>query len=105
MAENNSYLNVYIGNPSGENWLNYLYLDLVIPGREVTLFESASLDDCSGADFLEYLEKAFNEARLYGKFLGLKLHVEMDEILTQIEDMEESEAKNARILLKEITED
>ncbi len=105
MAENKSYLSIYIGNPGEDDWTDHLYLDLVIPGREVNLYGSASLDDSSGEDLLKYLEIAFNEASLYARFLGLKIRVEMDEILSQIEDMEEEESKYAKALLKELTTD
>lgn len=105
MAENgkNSGLKIYIGE--NEAFQDVLCLDLIIPGREIPLYMSDSLDDCSGGDFLSYLEKAFNEARLFARNLSLRISVEMGEILSLIEDLEESDARNAKLLIKEMEEE
>jgi hypothetical protein len=76
---------------------------LAVPTREINLWSSLEeLNDCSGADFLGCLEMAFNEARIFSKCLGLRIKIEMEEILDTVQEMEESEARNVRKLIKEM---
>lgn len=97
----NPYLNMYVGTPNEENWEDFLYLDLVIPGREVQLYCSKhSLNGGTGTDLLAYLEEAFNEAQLYNRYLGLKTHIEIEPILEILEESDESVQKNVKALLQ-----
>lgn len=103
MSENNRcYLKIYIGTPE-DDWEDYMYLDLIVPGRDVTLYCSKnSLNTDSAQDLLDELEKTFNEARMYAKSLGLKVRVETEEILAMAEEAEESASKSVKNLLKEM---
>ncbi len=104
MTEKRSYLKLYIGTP-GEDFIDFLYLDLVVPGREIPLWSSKEeLNDCSGEDFLDVLEKALNEASLYVKALGLQVMIDSETILEMAEDYTERVSKEIVKLIKEAKE-
>jgi hypothetical protein len=104
MSEKKSYLNLYIGTP-GDDGSDFLYLDLVIPGREVPLWSSKEeLNDCGGDDFLKLLEEALNEASLYVKSLGLQVRIDIETILEMTEDYSERISKEVTKLIQEVRE-
>lgn len=104
MSVEKSCLKLYIGTPR-EDGMDYLYLDLAIPSREICLWSSKEeLNDCSGDDFLELLEDVLNEASLWIRALGLRMQIDTETILQIADDYSERVNKDVVNLLKEIRE-
>lgn len=99
----NSHLKLYIGMPNPDGIEEFLYLDLVVPNREVTLWTSSKeLNNCSGEDFLDILTTAISEASIYVKNLNLRVNIDAETIAEIAEDFTERESRELSGLLKEI---
>lgn len=99
----NSYLKLYIGIPDPDDVDEYLYLDLVVPGREKTLWSSPDkLNDSSGDDILQLLEEVINEAIIYSKALNLQISIDAETLEELVEDFTERHVKEFHQLIKEI---
>lgn len=96
-------LRLYIGIPDDNDMLEYLYLDLVIPNREIPLWKSKTdLNNISGEDFLGILEKALNEASLWTIHLGTQLQIDAESIVEMADDFTDRSGRDVRKLLKEV---
>lgn len=93
---------IYVGS-QGEDWgVENLCLDLVVAGEEYPIWVSPELGDCSGDDFMGYLEQAFNKAKLFAKNLQLRVSVDYEQILSQADEYSESLPVHVKKLLKEM---
>lgn len=99
----NSCLKLYIGIPDPDDVKEYLYLDLVIPHREISLWRSKDeLNDSGSEDFLKTLEEAINEATLYVRALNLRINIDAETIMEIAEDFSEREVKELNKILQEV---
>lgn len=97
-----NYLKIYIGSPENKIWLDYLYLDLVVSGKEFQLWSSNEpIKDCAGDDFLEYLTEAFNLASLVATKLRLRVSIDSEQILLEAQDFSERTERLSKRMLRE----
>ena len=102
--ENNTkaVVKVYIGIPEKDTADEFLYVDIVIPGRERNLYTSPQkLNDCAADDFMDYLEAALNEAFLWARHLGIKVQIDSESLLSIAEDYSERTVRGIHALIKE----
>lgn len=102
----NTYLNISVGTPENSHE-DFLFLDLIVAGREITLESSVPLDGISGPELLTELEKILNLACLLAKELRLKIKVDVEGILDEAGDecVDERDMKNIKKLVKETLEE
>ena len=99
----NGVIKAYIGIPEKDSSDEFLYVDMVVPGREVNLYTSPQkLNDCAADDFMEYLEAALNEAFLWARHLGIKVQIDSESLLSIAEDYSERTLKGIHALMKEV---
>lgn len=94
-----SFLKLYTGLT--DDFEEFLYLDLVIPNRHISLWVSPdNLDNCNSSDLLKYIGDALNEASLYTRNLGIRLSVDTETIVELSEDFSYEERKSINQLIK-----
>ncbi len=99
-------LKIYVGTPE-ESVEDFLYLDLIVGSYEIPVDKSnQSLSGMSGEDFLEVLGDILNTACLFSAQLKLQIRLDLDEIISEAEELDFSEAdiKNIHRLIKEALE-
>lgn len=101
-----TYLNISVGTPENSHE-SFLFLDLMVAGREITVESSQSLDGISGDEFLDELEQVLNTACLLSKELKLHIKVDLDGILEEADEefFDEDSMKNIKKLVKEVLEE
>lgn len=85
-----------------EEGMDFLLLELEIPGRSVPVWESKhSLNNCSGDDFLDMLAEGLNEATLWVRAFNLHVVIDAETILELSEDFSAKTNRITQQLLKE----